>query len=44
MIGASSSYSGVSIADFVLFLMAVPFGVCDIYYSFKEYSCAWVPI
>lgn len=46
MIGGypSQSYTGTVIADVILFLAAVPFGVCDLYYSFKDFSCVWTPI
>lgn len=46
MIGgyANPSYNGTFGVDLVLFLAAIPFGVCDLYYSYKDYSCVWIDI
>ena len=41
---SSPSYAGTFGVDLVLFLAAIPFGVCDLYYSFRDYSCVWIDI
>ena len=46
MIGgySSPSYAGTLVADLILFLVAVPFGVCDLYYSYRDFTCVYAPI
>lgn len=46
MIGpySSQNYYGTCGVDLFLFLAAIPFGVCDLYYSYRDYSCVWIDI
>lgn len=46
MIGgyAAPSYNGTGAVDLILFLAAIPFGVCDLFYSYRDHSCVWIDI
>lgn len=45
MIGAyGSGYSSSWIIDLILFICAIPFGFCDLYYAHRDFTCVWASI
>lgn len=45
MIGPyGSGYSSSWIIDLILFLFAIPFGICDLYYAHRDFTCVWAKI